>query len=582
MDAVEEIKQRLLIEDVVADYIELKRAGRNFKALSPFNAERTPSLMISPDKQIWHDFSSGKGGNMFGFVMEMEGLDFKGALEILARKAGVDLSLYQKGDATAKQNKDKAQAALELATKYYQQTLLKNDEALKYVLKKRHFNRQTLNDFRLGYSPNTQNALVDFLKKRGFDEGTLKLAGLTAQRYNGLGDMFRGRIMIPLMDPQGSPIGFTARILTDDPEAPKYINTPQTMLYDKSRHVFGLHLAKDEIRRSGFVVVVEGNLDVIASHQAGYKNVVATAGTALTAYHLKTLQRFTSDIRLSFDQDRAGIAAAERAIATAQDVHVQLSIITIEKAKDPDELIQKNPSLWEKAIHSQQYAMDWLMARYQNIYDITTAHGKRTFTDVLLETIARLEDSVEQDHYLLELAKLTEVSEGAMRSKLATIKGDGGMPIKRSKVLNIEHVLNDPYVFEDQLLCLQAAFPITRRLLETEAEHLVFSTPERQRIYEYIEANPHISLTDSIPEDLKDVEDYVKILLFKAEELYSNFDANERLRELRDLTHKLTGKHQKHQKQELTVAIRTAEQAGNEKLVAQLLEEFNNLLKKEQ
>ncbi len=581
MDAVEEIKSRLLIEDVIADYIELKKAGRNFKALSPFNSERTPSFMVSPDKQIWHDFSSGKGGSMFSFVMEMEGTDFKGALEILARKAGVDLSLYQKGDGHAKQNKDKAQAALELATKYYQQTLLKNPGALDYVLKKRHFNRQTLNDFKIGYAPNSNTALIDFLKKRNFDENSIKFAGLTAQRYYGLGDMFRGRIMIPLMDPQGLPIGFTARILTDDPDAPKYINTPQTMLYDKSRHVFGLHLAKDAIRRSGFVVIVEGNLDVISSHQAGYKNVVATAGTALTTYHLKALQRFTNDIRLSFDQDRAGIAAAERAIATAQAVHVQLGIVTVEKAKDPDELIQKNPLLWEKAINSPKYAMDWLMERYQGIYDITTAHGKRTFTDVLLETIARLEDSVEQDHYLLELAKLTEVSEAAMRSKLKTIQGGGDLPIKRAKLLSIEHVNNDPYIFEDQLLCLLAAFSLTRRSLETESTRLVFSNPERQRVYEYIEANPQVSLNESIPEDLKDVEDYVKILLFKAEELYENFDANERLRELRDLIRKLTLKYQKQQKEELTLAIREAEKVGNEKLIAKLLDQFNDLLKKE-
>lgn len=581
MDAVEEIKSRLLIEDVVADYIELKKAGRNFKALSPFSPERTPSFMVSPDKQIWHDFSSGKGGNMFGFVMEMEGVDFKDALEILARKAGVDLGQYQKGDARAKQNKDKATAALELATKYYQQTLLKNSEALDYVLKKRHFNRQTLNDFRIGYAPNSSSALIDFLKRRKFDEAVLKTAGLTAMRYNGLGDMFRGRVMIPLMDQQGIPIGFTARILTDDPDAPKYINTPQTFLYDKSRHVFGLHLAKDAIRRSGFVVIVEGNLDVISSHQAGHKNVVATAGTALTTYHLKAVQRFTDDIRLSFDQDRAGIAAAERAIATAQGVHVQLTIVTLDKAKDPDELIQKNPALWEKAINNPKYAMDWLMERYQNIFDITTAHGKRTFTDVLLETIARLEDSVEQDHYLLELAKLTEVSETAMRTKLQTVKGGGNLPIKRAKLLNIEHVNIDPYIFEDQLLCLLVTYPITRRSLETEVTHLVFSTPERQRVYEYIEANPQVSLNENIPEDLKDVEDYVKILLFKAEELYDNFDANERLRELRDLIHKLILKYRKQQKQELTEAIRAAENAGDDKLIAKLLDQFNNLLKKE-
>jgi len=581
MDALEDIKGRLSIEDVVGEYVELKRAGRNFRGLSPFNSERTPSFMVSPEKQIWHDFSSGKGGNMFNFVMEMEGVDFKDALEILARKAGVDLSLYQKGDGHARQKKDKALEALDLAAKYYQQSLLKNEESLDYVLKKRKFNRQTLTDFRLGYSPNSGMALLDFLKRRGFDETSITMAGLTSKSYRGVGDMFRGRIMVPLMDPQGKVIGFTARILTDDKNAPKYINTPQTMLYDKSRHVFGMHLAKDAIRRAGFGVIVEGNFDVISSHQAGYQNVVATAGTALTPYHLKALQRFTSDIRLSFDQDRAGIAAAERAISVAQGVGVQLSIITTIGGKDPDELIQKDPALWEKAMNQPQYAMDWLIERYKKVYDITTAHGKRAFSDVLLQTIARLEDSVEQDHYLLELAKLVEVGEAAIRSKLKIVKGESTTSVKRTRIQGVEHVGSDPYMYQDQLLCLLVAYPITRRLLETETTHLVFSTPERQRVYEYVEGNPHISLNEEIPEDLKDVEDYVKILVFKAEELYNSFDANERLRELRDLIHKSTGKYQKEQKQQLTESIRNAEIQGDEKRVDQLLEEFNNLLKKE-
>lgn len=581
MDAVEDIKGRLSIEDVVGEYVELKRAGRNFKGLSPFNSERSPSFMVSPEKQIWHDFSSGKGGNMFSFVMEMEGVDFRGALEILARKAGIDLSLYQKGDGKARQQKDKVLEVVELATKYYQQTLLKNQEALDYVIKKRRFNKQTLTDFRLGYAPNGGTALVDFLKMRGFDETTIKLAGLAANRYRGLGDMFRGRVMIPLADAQGGSIGFTARILADDPNAPKYINTPQTLLYDKGRHVFGLHLAKDAIRQAGFVVVVEGNLDVIASHQAGYANVVATAGTALTPHHLKTLQRFTNDIRLSFDQDRAGIAAAERAIAVAQGVGVQLSIITVTGGKDPDELIQKDPLLWEHALHNPQYAVDWLIERYSHEYDITTASGKRAFSDVLLQTIARLEDSVEQDHYLLKLAEMSEVSEAAMRSKLKTAKEGPTTPRKQVKTNQPEHSGTDPAIYQDQLLCLLVAYPSTRRLLETESQRLVFSTPERQRVYEYVESNPHTSLGDSIPEDLKDVEDYVKILLFKAEELYNSFDANERLRELRDLINKLTRKYQEEQKQALTEAIRAAETIGDDAMVAELLDQFNTLLKKE-
>lgn len=583
MDAVEDIKSKLSIDDVVGEYVELKRAGRNFKGLSPFNAERSPSFMVSPEKQIWHDFSSGKGGNMFSFIMEMEGVDFRGALEILARKSGIDLALYGRGDTKARERKDKALEALELATKYYQQSLVKKPEALEYVIKKRGFNKQTLTNFRLGYSPNNGSALSEFLTRRGIDAEVIKLAGLGGRGVRGNYDMFRGRIMVPLMDGQGAVIGFTARLLDDDPDAPKYINTPQTALYDKSRHVYGLHLAKDAIRTTGYAVVVEGNLDVVSTHQAGYANVVATAGTAMTVQHLKTISRFTSDIRLCFDQDRAGIAAAERAIAVAQGAGVQLSIVTLPEGKDPDELVRKSTEKWEHAVNNPQYAVDWLIERYATTYDLKTAQGKRSFSDVLLGTIVRLEDEVEQDHYLLKLAEMSEVSEQAMRSKLQIFKGEKTNPLRKGKP-NVEVVTNDRTVYQDQLLSLAVAYPVTRRFLETGTSRLVFSTPERQRVYEYLEANPHVSLNDKIPEDLKDVEDYVKILLFKAEEIYppDKFDANERLREIGDLVHRLTTKYQKNQRKELSAEIRAAEEAGESDRAQELMKQFNSLLKKEQ
>lgn len=580
MDALEDIKSRLSVEDVVGEYVELRRAGRNFKGLSPFGSERTPSFMVSPEKQIWHDFSSGKGGNIFSFVMEMEGVDFRGALEILARKAGIDLSLYQKGDGKLRQQKDKSLNAMELATKYYQRSLLNSPKALDYINKKRAFNQQTVIDFRLGYSPNTGKALTEFLTKRNIEPAIIKSAGLSAQRYSGLADMFRGRLMIPLCDGTGSPIGFTARLLNDDPDAPKYINTPQTILYDKSRHVFGLHMAKEAIRQANFVVIVEGNLDVITSHQAGVTNVVATAGTALTTYHLKAVQPFTNDIRLCFDQDKAGIAAAERSINVAQGIGVQLSIITVPNAKDPDELIQKDPKAWAKVINEPEYAVDWLIDRYKNIYNISTASGKKAFSDVLLQTISKLQDKVEQDHYLLELATLTGVGESAMRSKLGSINSNTAISYKKPKNQEVVH-LTDNNIYEDQLLCLLVMYPITRRLLETDPQKLVFSNPHRQRVFEYIEINPAQSFSDEIPEDLQDIVDYVKILLFKAEELYNSFDSNERLRELSDLIFKLTNKNTTVQKQILTKEIRAAEEAGDEQKVDELLGEFNNLLKKD-
>ena len=206
--------------------------------------------------------------------------------------------------------------------------------------------------------------------------------------------------MIPLHDQLGRVIGFTARLLEDDDNAPKYINTPQTVLYDKSRHIYGLHLAKEAIRKEKFVVMVEGNLDVIASHQAGVRQVVATAGTAMTEQHLKALSRFTGDIRLCFDADKAGLNATERAIPIASRVKVSLSMITVPDAKDPDELIQKDPTLWQKAIGQNQYALDWLMERYEKLLDINSAQGKREFSDVLLPVVRALTDDVEQDHYM--------------------------------------------------------------------------------------------------------------------------------------------------------------------------------------
>ncbi len=347
-DAVEDIKQRLSVEEVIGDYVELKRAGRNLKGLSPFGNEKTPSFMVSPEKQIWHDFSSGRGGNMFSFVMEIEGVDFRGALEILARKAGIDLTQYSRTSGGSGKLKARLSEALELATRYYQQAFVQSPEAVGYVVQRRGFQKQTIQDFRIGYAPFHFDGLTVALKKRGFSDDELKRAGLSTVRRGQLSDMFRGRIMIPLMDQQGVVIGFTARILEDDPNAPKYINTPQTLLYDKGRHVYGLSQAKQAIRTSGHVVMVEGNLDVIASHQAGVRQVIATAGTALTAAHLTSLQRLSDDIRIAFDRDAAGLKATQRAVELALKSAIHLKVIDVPDGKDPDELIQKNLQIGSK------------------------------------------------------------------------------------------------------------------------------------------------------------------------------------------------------------------------------------------
>jgi DNA primase len=583
MDAVEEIKSRLNIEDVVSEYVQLKRAGRNFKGLSPFTPERTPSFMVSPEKGIWHDFSSGKGGNIFSFVMEMEGLEFKEALELLARKANVDLEQFRgnRGSGNAKV-KERLYEANEMACKFYQVQFSKNQTTLEYVFTKRKFTKETALAFRLGYSPNNGSALIDYLVKQGFTEKELTQAGLTARRYRGgIQDMFRGRLMVPLQDQQGRVIGFTARLLEDIPDAPKYLNTPQTLLYDKSRHVYGLHLAKDSLRRDGFAVLVEGNLDVIASHQTGVKNVVATAGTALTEQHLKTISRFTGDLRLAFDQDKAGIAATERAIPIASKVGVKLNIISIPEGKDPDELIKKDPALWEKAITKPDYALDWLIGQYKQRLDLEKAHDKREFSDVMITVIRQLTDSVEQDHFIRKIAEILAVAPEALTSKL------NEKPVQRTsrkqttrQPVEIDKYALDLKKIQDKIMALGLMRPGLREELATiKAEFM----PEEQArtLFEYLLQHPEFDGNLKGVSALKKITEYVKIVSLQYEDLYQDQDDVELKQELKRQMNSLIKQYVKTKNAEISFQL---EQAGGEYSpeILQQVNQLNALLKTHQ
>ncbi len=559
---MDEVKSRLNIEDVIGEYVTLKRAGRNWKGLSPFGNEKTPSFVVSPEKQIWHDFSSGKGGNVFSFVMELEGLDFKGALELLARKAGVDLEQYrsQGGSARGKE-KERLYELLALAAKFYQVQFSKNQTALEYIFKKRQFTKQTALEWRIGYAPNTGSALLDFAKTKGFSEKEATAAGLTARSYRGgLQDMFRGRIMIPLQDAQGRVIGFTARLLVDDPNAPKYINTPQTVLYDKSRHVYGLHLAKEAIRKNKYVVLVEGNLDVIASHQVGVRQVVATAGTAMTEQHLKALGRFTGDIRLCFDADKAGMNATERALPIASKVGVSLSVITIPSGKDPDELIKQSQTTWEKIVQEPQYALDWLIARYKKVLDLESAQGKREFSDIILAVVRRLQDAVEQEHYIEKIAKTIGVSREALLTKLH--KTEAQAPVRRLKTPKAKPVLLARHLLEAQktqslLLALALMQPKLRRFLEPITEDMMLEDSARQ-LLAFLHAHPDFGDGTKAPEELRPIADYVKVISLEYEELYQSLEFSELEYEAARKQAQLVDQYVKLQKPTLDEALAAA------------------------
>ena len=412
-DAKEEIKSRLAVEDVVGQYVELKRAGRNLKGRSPWGVDKTPSFMVSPEKGIWHDFSANKGGDIFTFVMEVEGIGFKEALEKLAAQAGVELTKYSGGDSAVSKKKARAKEALKLATKYYQACLVRNKSVCEYVFYKRNLNRSTVAEFKIGYAPASGKALVTVLKKRGFTEAELDAAGLL-NRFKS--DLFRDRMMVPFIDTTGNVIGFTARILGQG--EPKYLNTPETILFNKSKFIFGLFQAKESIRRDGFVVIVEGNMDVISSHQAGVKQTVATSGTAMTEQHLKALSNLTSDIRLAYDGDEAGIRATERAIMMAGDLGLDLTVISdYHGAKDPDELIQKDPKLWQEAVNHSIPAVDWLLTKYEENLDLRKSPDKRKYSDIALKLLSFVKDEVERASYEEKVAKKLGVEVEILREK---------------------------------------------------------------------------------------------------------------------------------------------------------------------
>lgn len=575
-EAKEEVRNRLAIEDVVGEYVPLKRAGRSWKGLSPFSQEKTPSFFVSPDKQIWHDFSSNKGGDIFSFIMEVEGLDFRQTLELLARKAGVDLSLYDaKTDRGLADKKKRLYAANERAATYYQRQLIKDSSAIHYVSNVRGLTKEVVLDFRLGYAPEQGSALLHFMESGGFTRAELSAAGLLGSRGS---DLLRGRLAIPLSDGQGQIIGFTGRLLADVKNAPKYLNTPQTLLFDKGRQVFGLYQAKEAIRLNDYVVLVEGNLDVISSHQAGVQQVVATAGTAMTEHHLKALSRLTHHIRLCFDGDKAGVAATERAIPIAEAVGVELSVISLPSDfKDPDELIRRDAALWQSVIDSHQPAIEWVIEQYSERYDVTTATGKRELSTQALQIIRSIKDPVEQEHYLKRVADVTGASRQALEGKLNIAPKNE--PVRRLRPINIAPTSgHDPEVHQDYLLGLAV-------LDETVHDTLRHLTPEavagelRQALLGYLLAHLGQPFPTALPETLKHLETYVKIVLFKAETRYGTVDSSDRLIEAANLVRRIKREQVKQTKSVLDQALREAEAAHDTERVRELRSRLAELIK---
>ncbi|MSR85415.1 DNA primase [Candidatus Uhrbacteria bacterium] len=433
MDAAQEIKSRLDVADIVGEYLPLKPAGSGaFKALCPFHHEKTPSFYISRPRQSWHCFGCDQGGDIISFVEKMEGMEFREALELLAQKAGVTLPQYDGEKASLRK---RLYEVNDLAVKFFRASLaqLPQAEHARAYVKKRGLDDLTLDLFKLGYAPGEWSALTDALIKRGVTAEELLQTGLVSKRENGSGvyDRFRDRLMFPIADIHGNIVGFTGRILSDTKNPStgsgraeaKYVNTPETIIYRKSAVLYGMDKAKGDIRQKNLAIIVEGNMDVIGSHQFGVANVVAASGTALTSEQLALIKRFTTNLSMAFDQDAAGQAATLRGLdlARAQDFSIKIITLPPEAGKDPDDAVRKDPELWKQAIVDAVPIMDWIYRMAFRDQHGHTPDEKKKISQTLLPEIQRIAHPVERDHWLKRLGTDLGVSESALNEALGKL-----------------------------------------------------------------------------------------------------------------------------------------------------------------
>ncbi len=441
MNEIDEIKARIDIATYIGRFVTLKKAGRNFKGLCPFHNEKSPSFMVSPDRATFHCFGCAAGGSVIDFLMKYRHLDFPEALEELAHEAGVTLT-RRAGSSPEDKLKDRLFEANEKAAEYFHYLLTKHsvgEKALLY-LRNRGITDRSIETFTLGYSANSWDGLLSFLKKKGFDDTTIERAGLAIKGSRGLYDRFRGRVMFTLKDHKGRAVGFAGRVLDPDAKEAKYINTNETPIYVKSNILYGLDVTKDSIAKSGSAIVMEGELDMISSFQAGVGNAVAIKGSALTEGHIHLLKRFAETIIFSLDADMAGDAAARRGIELADQAGMDMKVVTIPAGKDPDEAARQDPVGFKKAIAAATPIYDYFISSSTKRFDLATAFGKKKASDELLPMLTRISNTIVQAHYRKIVAQTLDVSEETVSSGMKKVK----QPIDAVRVHSAESDLTIP------------------------------------------------------------------------------------------------------------------------------------------
>lgn len=609
MDPKDEIKQKIDIAELIGEYLPLKPAGpMSFKALCPFHTEKTPSFHVSSDKQFWHCFGCNEGGDCFAFVMKMEGMDFPEALQHLGKKAGVEVKRYT---ATETNEKQRLLEANELAGKYYAKVLSESAAAAtaRDYLSQRGIGSELVARFALGFAPDSWDGLTAFLGKRGFQPKEIEKAGLALRRRDGSGvfDRFRNRVMIPLCDQHGNVIGFTGRILPkgqsskfenrrkdegQKEEGPKYMNSPETPIYHKGSTLYGLHLAKQAIKREGRAVVVEGNLDVVASHKAGVENVVGSSGTALTEDQLMLLKRFTTTIVFSFDADAAGFKAAQRGLALARrnGFDVRVAVLPSDAGKDPDEAVQKDPELWRAAVAKTVPIMQFYIDRIVAGRDLSNVDDKRAVAALLIPELSQITDVIEREHWLQTVADLLRTDISILRDKsVASTASKPLQPLQPFKPFKPSRVSRDEQAAQSLLAIFIQHEPSRPAILSALHDRLIPSDALRQLYISLREEYHSPQFGPSHPTFFGRLQDRLQAQAGEAlvpllhqiallgEEIVSQTPPDRVQVQVQELLDSLIASDRERRRKALEADIRQAEAAGDHEAVKRLIEEFNAL-----
>jgi DNA primase len=576
-DTIAQIKERLSIVDVVSSYVELHQAGKNFKGKSPFTAEKTPSFYVSPDRGMYYCFSSSQGGDIFTFIEKMEGVDFKEALKILAQKAGVELVPE---DPKKKSERDRLYEALEDATKFFEEYLQKNTEAKTY-LEDRGVTAETIAKWRLGYAPGPDKygwrELKEHAESKGYSKSELLKAGLIKGADAGKEpyDLFRDRIMFPIFDAQGKVVAYSGRILSKTSEAPKYVNSPETELFNKSEILYGYDKAKHGIRHFDFSLVVEGQFDVVLSHQAGYTNTVAVSGTALTPHHVMLLQRLSNRVVLALDADKAGIAAVKRAADVMLPRGMDIKVAQMIGGKDPADLIKDDVQHFRKIIGSAKPVIEYLL-------DIIEAEKKddRNFKlrvrEEILPVLIKISNKIDQDHFENVIAERLSTTKEAIHFEVVRFTEQaaekaslGQHNIVPSGEQSKPQALKDPVEVKKR----------KEELLHYMSVLVSLYPPEKKDILQK-------AFIDIVGEEPSDVAARIDIgvqsgLSFNLETYLSNTPPKQLAEDVADKFNELSVLITKDRIQELREKLQAAESAGDEASVLEYLKSMSDIQKEQ-